>query len=177
VVVLAKNAHLGSRLQRAIEHGFVRKVYHALLCGDLREPVCVNQPIGEAVESLVHLRRDVRAGGQPATTLFTPLARSEAFTLAKVEPRTGRLHQIRVHAAWLGHAVAGDKIYGPDETLFLDFIAEGWTDRHAAMLPFPRQALHASEWSYEADDLSLSFRAPLPAEWHPLLDRMTPVVA
>jgi hypothetical protein len=78
-----------------------------------------------------------------------------------------------VHAAWLGHPLAGDKIYGPDETLFLEFIQSGWTERHAAMLPLPRHALHASEWSYQAADLSLVFQSPLPGDWQALLGNMT----
>ena len=45
--------------------------------------------------------------------------------MARVEPETGRKHQIRVHAEWLDHCVVGDKIYGPDERLYLEFIEQG----------------------------------------------------
>ena len=57
---------------------------------------------------------------------------------------TGRKHQIRAHALWLGHAVVGDKLYGPDERLYLEFAQHGWTERHAALLPLSRQALHCA---------------------------------
>jgi 23S rRNA pseudouridine1911/1915/1917 synthase len=168
VVVLAKSVAMASRLQTAVQRGMVHKVYHAILCGELGEPVRVDRPIGEAQGSQVAIRRAVRDEGQAAVTVFTPLHHARGYTLARIEPRTGRLHQIRVHAAWLGFPVAGDKLYGPDETLFLDFIARGWTARHATLLPIERHALHASQWSYA--DASLSFSAPPPEDCRPLLD-------
>lgn len=162
VVVLAKNAELGSRLQRAIEHRQVEKVYHGLLCGRLEQEVTVDQPIGKAQDSAVVIKRGVAAEGQEASTVFTPLEYRNGLTLARIAPRTGRLHQIRVHASWMGMPIAGDKIYGPDEQLFLEFREHGWTPRLAAMLPYPRQALHASEW--RCPSVGLAFSAPLPRE-------------
>jgi 23S rRNA pseudouridine1911/1915/1917 synthase len=45
--------------------------------------------------------------------------------------------------AWLGHPIVGDKVYGPDETLYLQFIKEGMTDEMLGLLLMPRHALHA----------------------------------
>lgn len=165
VVVLAKTAELGSRLQRAIQARRVTKVYHAILCGQFTEPVVVDQPLGKDPASAVIVKQTVVEGGSPAQTEFKPLGWGGGYTLAEVRPKTGRLHQIRAHAAWMGHAVAGDKIYGVDESLFLEFIEKGWTERLAQTLPLDRQALHATEWSF-AD---LSFTAPWPGEWAGLL--------
>lgn len=167
VVVLARNATLASTLQRTISRRFVKKVYHAILCGQMTSPVVVDQPIGKALASVILVKRGVRPDGQSAQTLFTPLQTGGGYTLARIEPVTGRLHQIRVHAAWLGHAIAGDKIYGPDETLFLDFLEHGWTDRHQAVLHIDHQALHASEWI--CPNPALHFTAPLPTDWNHLL--------
>lgn len=168
VVLFARNTKLGSQLQRAVHHRQVRKVYHAILCGELRASVAVDQPIGKDANSSVVMRRAVLPGGQAAQTMFEPLGCGGGFTLVRITPLSGRLHQIRVHAHWLGYPVAGDKIYGPDERLFLEFIESGWNDRHAALLPFERQALHASEWI----SAPYHFTAPLPEEWRPLLEGM-----
>ncbi|MEM9018805.1 MAG: RNA pseudouridine synthase, partial [Verrucomicrobiota bacterium] len=72
----------------------------------------------------------------------------------KCHPLTGRMHQIRVHAAHAGYPIVGDKIYGPDESCYLDFIETGWTTELEKKLLLNRQALHASgfgwgekEWS------------------------------
>ena len=98
------------------------------------------------------------------------------FTLARVLPRTGRKHQIRAHAAHIGHAVAGDKIYGPDETLFLEFIERGWTERMARRLPIQRQALHLARLRFHlgAGEASLRFEAPLPNEMRRLIADRAP---
>jgi 23S rRNA pseudouridine1911/1915/1917 synthase len=145
LVVVAKDSATASHMQRAVQQRQVRKVYLALLTGELRHPVTVDAPIGRLGHSPVAVKQGVVAGGQPAVTHFTPLISENGFTLARVEPETGRLHQIRVHAAHIGHAIAGDKIYGPDESLFLEFLEKGFTDRLAAALPFRRHALHCAE--------------------------------
>jgi 23S rRNA pseudouridine1911/1915/1917 synthase len=53
------------------------------------------------------------------------------------------MHQIRIHLAESGHAVVGDKIYGPDEACYLEFIETGWSRALAKRLLLPRHALHS----------------------------------
>jgi 23S rRNA pseudouridine1911/1915/1917 synthase len=69
----------------------------------------------------------------------------DRFALVRAIPKTGRTHQIRVHLASLGHPVVGDKIYGPDEKLYLEFIETGWTPKLDRQLLLPRHALHSSK--------------------------------
>jgi len=71
------------------------------------------------------------------------------FALIRAIPRTGRTHQIRVHLASLGHSVVGDKIYGPNEQLYLEFIETGWTAKLERELLLPRHALHSSKLAIE----------------------------
>lgn len=164
VMVFARTREMGSRLQKAVQMRQVRKSYVAILQGTLREPVCVDQPIGRALESRVFLRQGVRPDGQTAKTFFEPLEWRGGHTLTRVRTETGRLHQIRVHAAWLGHGVAADKIYGPDEGLFLEFIEQGFSARLQAALPMERQALHAEEMIFDLENGPMEFRAPLAAD-------------
>jgi 23S rRNA pseudouridine1911/1915/1917 synthase len=103
------------------------------------------------------------ADAESARTRFVPIVVKNGCTLARVEPWTGRTHQIRVHAAHLGHAVLGDKLYGPDPSLYLEFAKQGWTPRLAAALPLRRQALHAARVHFLEPGLG-DFTAPPPAD-------------
>ena len=71
------------------------------------------------------------------------------FALIRAIPKTGRTHQIRVHLALLGHPVVGDKIYGPNEKLYLEFIETGWTSKLEDKLLLPRHALHSAKLAIE----------------------------
>lgn len=163
VVVLVRRRSLASAMQRAIQNGRARKQYLAILEGELRQPLEVDLPIGREEGSRVFLKQGVRADGYPARTRFTPLEHRRGKTLARVEPETGRLHQIRVHAAAIGRPVCGDKLYGPDETLFLDFLRHGWTEKHEHLLGAARQMLHAERISFYLPCGEVEFHAPLDA--------------
>jgi 23S rRNA pseudouridine1911/1915/1917 synthase len=69
------------------------------------------------------------------------------------------MHQIRVHLAHAGHPVVGDKIYGPDEGCYLEFIRTGWTPELAERLLLPRHALHST--NLRLPDAGLGWQSPL----------------
>jgi 23S rRNA pseudouridine1911/1915/1917 synthase len=79
-----------------------------------------------------------------------------------VQPHTGRKHQIRAHAFWLGYPVIGDKLYGGDDSLYMEFVAHGWTPRLGAALEMGRQALHAAKLEFRFPPrITRTFTAPL----------------
>jgi 23S rRNA pseudouridine1911/1915/1917 synthase len=165
VVVLAKHPKAASRLQKAMQNRKVGKTYLAILTGELTRPVTVDQPLGDDIGSVVYLKSAVVesgvAGAQPSITHFEPLAVGNGVTFARVVTETGRKHQIRAHAQWLGHSLVGDKIYGPDSRLFLEFIDHGWTPELEQRLWLPRQALHCFEIDLRMAGWDHVFRAPL----------------
>ena len=165
VMLLTGSERAGKLLQHAVQNGRYRKEYTALMQARLRGRTIVSLPLAGATDSLVRLKRVpvCDGSGQLASTVFEPLEANSQGTLARVYPGSGRLHQIRVHAAAIGHPLFGDKIYGPDESLFVEFINEGWTPRHDRLLGLKRQALHCSVVEFNPEILAgkRRFTAPL----------------
>jgi 23S rRNA pseudouridine1911/1915/1917 synthase len=168
VIVLARDEAMGSRIQKAIARRLMGKAYVAVLEGELAESVRVEQALGPDPTTNVSVKQRVTPadapGAQLATTVFHPLIVRSGFTLAGVELLTGRKHQIRAHAEWLGRRVVGDKLYGPDPTLYLEFAEHGWTERHGALLAHTRQALHCAAIDLRPAGLSHVFTSPWPRD-------------
>ncbi|RXK56209.1 RNA pseudouridine synthase [Oleiharenicola lentus] len=168
VVILAKDEATGSRLQKAMGKRQIGKAYVALLEGELAGPVTVDQWLGPDLSAGVTVKQKVVPADTPdsqaATTVFHPLVVRGGCTLAGVELLTGRKHQIRAHAEWLGHRVIGDKLYGADPRLYLEFAMQGWTPRHSALLRFTRQALHCTAIDLRPTHMNYLLRAPWPVD-------------
>ncbi|MDQ5977854.1 MAG: rRNA synthase [Verrucomicrobiota bacterium] len=168
VVILAKDEATGSRLQKAMGKRQIGKAYVTILEGELTSPVTVEQWLGPDLSAGVTVKQKVvppgTDEGQSATTVFHPLVVRGGCTLVGVELLTGRKHQIRAHAEWLGHRVIGDKLYGADPRLYLEFAVHGWTPRHSELLRFTRQALHCAAINLRPAHMDYLLRAPWPAD-------------
>jgi 23S rRNA pseudouridine1911/1915/1917 synthase len=92
--------------------------------------------------------------------------------LLDCEPKTGRQHQIRVHLAYIGHPVIGDKLYSGHEDLFLDYIKRGRMDEAAiARLGAARHALHSRYLKFFHPTLQkfIEIESPLPPDMEALI--------
>ena len=152
LVIVAKNERAAKTLGKAVLRREIEKQYVAICWGDFEQASgVIDQPIAIGKKSVVYTKRVVdREAGKPSVTEFEVERRlgetnstSQCFTVVHLTPRTGRAHQLRVHLAWLGHPIVGDKVYGPDETLYLEFIEKGVTTEMLEKLLLPRHALHA----------------------------------
>ena len=116
VLVAARTPEALRRVSEDFVAGEVRKTYHAIAHGHPREDLFViDAPIAMGSEIVrIGVRIDGREG-RPSRTTVRVLRRFEAHGLAmslvEATPHTGRQHQIRVHMAYAGHGLVGDKIY------------------------------------------------------------------
>jgi 23S rRNA pseudouridine1911/1915/1917 synthase len=162
LVLAAKNAAAARRFGLLMQEQRIAKEYLAIVWGwpDWNSKT-IDAPLarqGAHTQSLIWLKQAIHPAGAPARTAFTVERRfcrgtaGDRFSLIRAIPRTGRTHQIRVHLASLGHPIVGDKIYGPDEKLYLQFIEAGWTPELARRLLLPRHALHSATLAIEGDE-------------------------
>lgn len=110
IMIIGKNANIVLSIQEQFRNRTVKKIYHAILVGLLKENFLeINLPIGR--HNLYRKKMTVREDGKEALTYIKVLRRFKNHTLAEINLKTGRTHQIRVHCSYKGFPVAGDKIY------------------------------------------------------------------
>jgi len=111
-LVLGRHYKAMSRLGKLFEGGQIGKVYWAVVAG---------RPIADAGTMDVPIEKEtgrdgwrmvLSRSGRPAVTDWRVLGRGDGMSWLELRPRTGRTHQVRVHAAGLGHPVLGDTVYG-----------------------------------------------------------------
>lgn len=173
LTLIAKTRAAARTLHREMEARACEKEYLTIVWGwPAEDEWMVDLPLlrrGRIEPSKIHLMQAVHMTGAPAQTAFRVEQRflressnGDRFALIRAFPLTGRMHQVRVHLAHGGHAVVGDKLYGPDASCYTEFIASGWTAALAERLLLPRHALHSTVLRLPRRDLSWS--SPLPAD-------------
>jgi 23S rRNA pseudouridine1911/1915/1917 synthase len=170
LTLVAKTHEAARALHMQMEARRIAKEYLAIVWGwPERDEFAIDAPLlrqGTRVPSRIHLKQMVHPDGAQAKTRFRVVRRFERdggrFAVIQAAPETGRMHQIRVHLSHAGHPMVGDKLYGPDEGCYLEFIETGWTPALAARLLLPRQALHSAV--LHLLDTDTVFRSPLPAD-------------
>jgi RluA family pseudouridine synthase len=176
IVLVAKTLLAARHCGRQFAAGSVRKRYLVAVFGEFpAELVCAEGGLCRDEISPVHKKQRFLPSEALARayhpikscrTIFQLRKRNAGLSLLSAEPSTGRLHQIRATLFSLGFPVVGDKIYGPDDTLFLRFIEDRLTaeDRHRLLLA--RQALHAEslQLHHPVGGHLMRWVSPLPAD-------------
>lgn len=166
-LIIAKKRAVLKKLHELFRGEGVQKTYLALLSGRFEHKkqlveVALLKNVNQGGERMV----TVNPAGKSAETLFTRVTKFHAATLVYAAPKTGRTHQIRVHAAWLGHPIVGDDRYGDDQ------INKAFKTRG-----YKRLFLHAEQlrFAHPVTGNALHFTAPLPDDLQALLKNEKPI--
>ncbi len=160
LLVVAKNDKAHVSLASQIAEKTCRRTYYALLEGNLKtDSGRVVTDIGRHPTDRLKMAVLPDGKGKIAVTDYEVVARfGTEFTLCKFDLQTGRTHQIRVHAKHLGHAVAGDAVYGSKKSKIK---ADG-------------QLLHAwrLQLTHPTTEEEMVFTAPLPEDFADILKKL-----
>jgi 23S rRNA pseudouridine1911/1915/1917 synthase len=158
VIVLAKTNEALKSLQAQFKARTTSKRYTALVEGiPASSTGIIEAPIGR--DPRQRKRMAVTKGGRPSKTRYTVVESFNNHALLDIDLHTGRTHQIRVHMTWLGHPVAGDRVYG---------------HRKPSVSLKDRIFLHAAELQVDSPSTGerLKFIAPLPDELTRVLESL-----
>jgi 23S rRNA pseudouridine955/2504/2580 synthase len=160
VLVFARTRAGLTGLQAAIREGTVTKQYLCLMLGHpSKAKFDVNAPLMKSVLQGGERMVRVAENGKPSLTFFREMEQYPSARLMQATLGTGRTHQIRVHAAHVGHPLAGDPKYGDREM-----------NKRFKDMGLNRMFLHAALLSFDLDGRAYSFSTPLPDELKDFLD-------
>jgi 23S rRNA pseudouridine1911/1915/1917 synthase len=150
LMVVAKSRQAMAHLVNQLAARSVQRVYVALARGrkTTGDVFDIDQPIGRDPKN--RLRMGVVPTGKPSQTQATVLDAHDPYLLLRCKLQTGRTHQIRVHMAWSGLPLVGDRLYGG-----------------RAELGMQAQALHAHDLSliHPVTEAALHWWVPPPQAW------------
>jgi 23S rRNA-/tRNA-specific pseudouridylate synthase len=159
VILAAASEELATAIRAQFKRKQVRKVYQALVFGAPRQPMELWRDLLSVEKRGGMIRTAAHAGHVPAETRMTLIRRGlhePRVSLLKLEPRTGRSHQLRVQCAKHGVPIVGDQTYG-DFAKNRDFAKRAQTKR---------MFLHSLETSFEYEfrgrPQTFTAHAPLP---------------
>jgi tRNA pseudouridine32 synthase/23S rRNA pseudouridine746 synthase len=148
-LVLGRTGKALRRLGALFRDGKVSKTYYALVCGlPQSDQGRIDLPLARRSHDKRSWWMKVDPAGDAAVTDFRVIGRADGIALVELQPQTGRTHQLRVHCAASGWAIAGDRIYGGDR----------------AKAAAPGLMLHAGRISLPLNPArpAISLSAPLP---------------
>jgi 23S rRNA pseudouridine1911/1915/1917 synthase len=175
VVAVGLDEQFHHLVARQFEDRDVQKVYQAIVHGAPASPEgTIDFSIGDDRRSEVRLKLEARSDGTglSALTHYKTLRTNGRYSLVELYPKTGRTHQLRVHMSAIGCPLVGDKIYGGDESIFLEQLAGKLSEESKQKLVLDRHALHACRlrFFHPMRNEHIEIEAPLPQDMRTLID-------
>ncbi len=175
VIVFAKDEDTHKALNQCFEQRETTKIYLGLVVGKpTADNGSIDAPIAE--NQSVQGKMIVHARGKASLTDYKIIETFNSYTWMQFQIYTGRTHQVRVHAAHLGHSLICDALYGSEQPLLLSSIKRKfklgkYTENEHPLLA--RLGLHAALLSFQFEDTNFKFEAPLPKDLQVSLQQLS----
>jgi RluA family pseudouridine synthase len=170
LVVFAKKSETHRELSMSFEQRDVKKLYTAIVHGrpSWKETICDLALVPNGNKK--HMTIIDKYHGKKSLTRFICMASAGNYSILQAFPETGRIHQIRVHLAALGHPVVCDELYGKMSPVKLSSFKRAWRgDPHEERPLLARLGLHAQELMLPN---GLELKAPLPKDMASLINQL-----
>jgi 23S rRNA pseudouridine1911/1915/1917 synthase len=176
VILIAKEEQTHRDLSAFFEQRKIFKEYVALTAGVLdRDSDYIEGRIAHHPHDRVKMivSDDEEDDGKDAVSYYEVIERFRGFSYCRIQPRTGRTHQIRVHLASIGCPVLADKVYGGRDSFYLSELVHGLEESQDELL-LSRHALHAHRlrFRHPRKGTILDLEAPLPPEFQKTLNAL-----
>jgi 23S rRNA pseudouridine1911/1915/1917 synthase len=169
VILVAKEEQTHRDLGMQFETRKIFKEYIAIASGVLdRDSDYIERRIGHHPHDRIKMVvTDDEEKGKEACTYYEVQERFRGYTFVRMQPRTGRTHQLRVHLASIGHAILADKVYSGRDVFRLSDLLPALTGTPEDEVLLPRQALHAARlrFTHPRTKVAIAVEAALPPEF------------
>jgi 23S rRNA pseudouridine1911/1915/1917 synthase len=161
ITILAKNMPAFLELKKIFKDRLADKTYIAIAEGIFLEKTgIIDKPLAKSTDykRQIVARNNTKTTIRNAETHYNVLKEYEKYSFVELNPKTGRMHQIRVHLASIGHPIIGDNVYAKRK------------NDDVSLAAAKRQLLHAKAISFELFDKKHSFETPIPDDFKEFLN-------
>lgn len=174
VIVFAKNETTHKQLSLLFETHATEKIYYGLVHGTPSPPhgkievAIMQHPSGNN-------KMVISAKGKPSLTEYKVIENFKRFNWVQFKIKTGRTHQIRIHAEYIGNSIVCDDLYGDGKPVYLSSLKSKYnlSKKEDAEKPIlQRLALHSASLKFNLNNKEYFFEAPLPKDLKALLQQL-----